>query len=276
VGVAGYSVYRCQGSACTPTVQIASVTGTSYQNTNLLASTTYTYAVTSYDAANNESGPSAKATATTQTQSPAALIAAYSFDAGSGPTLADASGNNRNGTLVNGPMWTTGQAGGALSFDGANDYVTIADFAAPANLTLEAWIYPSNNGGKDSIILAKNGAEYDFRITGLGYLNAISAGVSLIDSSFTFYAPVNANQWYHVAYTFDRIAHTHKLYRNSVLVASGTNTGTISNTTNALWIGRNSQWNFGTFLGKIDNVRIYDRALTQPEIQSDMSTRVTP
>jgi glucose/arabinose dehydrogenase len=276
VGVAGYRVYRCQGSGCTPAVQIASVTSSSYQNTNLLASTIYTYAVTSYDAANNESGPSASATATTRTPSPAALIAAYSFSAGSGTALADASGNNRNGTLVNGPTWTTGQAGGALSFDGANDYVTIADFAPPANLTLEAWIYPSNNGGKDSIILGKNSAEYDLRITSLGYLDGTSAGVWLIDSSFNFYALANANQWYNVAYTFDSVTHTHKLYRNSVLVASGTNTGTISNTSNALWIGRNSQWNFGTFLGKIDNVRIYAGALTQAEIQTDMSTPVTP
>ncbi len=56
------------------------------------------------------------------------LVGAYSFDAGSGTSLADSSGSANNGTL-SGPTWTTaGKTGNALSFDGVNDWVTIADY----------------------------------------------------------------------------------------------------------------------------------------------------
>ena len=65
VGVAGYRVFRCQGSGCTPTVQVATGTGTSYADTALSPSTAYTYAVSAFDAADNVSGKSASASAVT-------------------------------------------------------------------------------------------------------------------------------------------------------------------------------------------------------------------
>ena len=71
VGVAGYKIYRCQGTSCTPSVQVATSTGTgtTYNDTGLAASTAYTYAVSAYDAAGNNSAQSASASATTQAQS---------------------------------------------------------------------------------------------------------------------------------------------------------------------------------------------------------------
>ncbi|MFZ3066075.1 MAG: fibronectin type III domain-containing protein, partial [Nitrospirota bacterium] len=65
VGVTGYRIYRCLGSNCTPTTQIATSTTTSYSNTGLSASTAYTYRVSAYDAAGNVSSQSASASATT-------------------------------------------------------------------------------------------------------------------------------------------------------------------------------------------------------------------
>jgi hypothetical protein len=56
-------------------------------------------------------------------------VAAYSFDAGSGTTLSDVSGNANTGT-ISGPIWTSGRNGGALNFDGVNDWVTVADSAS--------------------------------------------------------------------------------------------------------------------------------------------------
>ena len=68
VGVTGYTIYRCSGNGCTPTVAIGTVTtGTAFQNTSLTAATTYTYAVSAMDAAGNDSALSVPATATTQT-----------------------------------------------------------------------------------------------------------------------------------------------------------------------------------------------------------------
>src|SRR5262245_28791357 len=71
-------------------------------------------------------GPYALARSAAQTAG-ANLVAAYNFDAASGTTLADSSGNGHTGTL-NGPAWSaSGKNGGALSFDGSDDLVTIAD-----------------------------------------------------------------------------------------------------------------------------------------------------
>jgi len=65
VGVTGYRIYRCQGSGCTPSTLVATVTGTTHQNINLSASTLYRHNVAAYDAAGNNSSQSSTAQATT-------------------------------------------------------------------------------------------------------------------------------------------------------------------------------------------------------------------
>ncbi|MDR3643036.1 MAG: fibronectin type III domain-containing protein [Candidatus Doudnabacteria bacterium] len=75
VAVAGYQVFRCSGTACTPTVQVATSTTNSFANSGLAASTTYVYRLKAYDAAGNISGFSPTATATTAAP-PAPVISA--------------------------------------------------------------------------------------------------------------------------------------------------------------------------------------------------------
>src|SRR3989338_10278943 len=77
----------------------------------------------------------------------AGQVAAYNFDEASGSTLADSSGNNNTGTLINGPTWTTGKIGGALNFDGVDDYVDLGNPLSmrPINqITISAWINPTD------------------------------------------------------------------------------------------------------------------------------------
>ena len=77
-------------------------------------------------------------------------IASYNFDAGTGVSLADQSGNNHPGTLVNGPVWTTGRYNGGLAFDGVNDYVSMGDVAQADGLTaitVSTWVKFAVNGG---------------------------------------------------------------------------------------------------------------------------------
>ena len=73
------------------------------------------------------------------------LVAAYSFDEGSGTTVFDASGNGNNGT-IGGATWTTsGKYGNALVFDGVSALVTINNSASlqlSTAMTLEAWVNP--------------------------------------------------------------------------------------------------------------------------------------
>jgi hypothetical protein len=70
----------------------------------------------------------------------------WKFDESSGTTAADSSGSGNTGSLINGPVWTSGQIGNALSFDGSNDVVNAGSSASlddlPA-LTLSAWINPA-------------------------------------------------------------------------------------------------------------------------------------
>jgi hypothetical protein len=74
------------------------------------------------------------------------LVAAYSFDEGSGSTVTDSSGNGNTGT-VSGATWTgAGKYGGALSFNGTNARINVPNSASlqlSSGMTLEAWVNPS-------------------------------------------------------------------------------------------------------------------------------------
>jgi hypothetical protein len=72
-GIAGYMIYRCSGSGCTPTANIANTTSLFYQNTGLSTGMTYTYKVAAYDAANNIGPISASASATASDTTPPSI-----------------------------------------------------------------------------------------------------------------------------------------------------------------------------------------------------------
>ena len=119
VGVTGYLVERCQGSGCATFVQVGTPTGTVFTDTGLTPNTTYDYRVRATDAAGNL-GPYSNVAEATTPATPPGLVAAYSFDGGSGTTVADVSGNGNVGAIV-GATWTTaGRYGNALSFNGCD------------------------------------------------------------------------------------------------------------------------------------------------------------
>src|SRR6185437_157166 len=95
-----------------------------------------------------------------QNPPPPGLVAGYRFGEGAGTTTADISGNNNVGTLVDGPAWTTGKYGTALSFGGTG-YVDLGNPASlrlTGSMTLTAWIKSSANPVDDGSIVAKLGA----------------------------------------------------------------------------------------------------------------------
>ena len=87
---------------------------------------------------------------------PAGLVAAYGLNAGSGSSVVDASGRG-NGGVVSGAVWSaSGRFGSALSFDGVNDWVTVADSASldlSSGMTVEAWVRPSKAGGWRTVVV---------------------------------------------------------------------------------------------------------------------------
>ena len=157
-GIARYNVHRGTTAGFTPTTanRIAQPTTTSYTDTGLAGGTTYYYRVTAQDNAGNVGAPSNEANATVPTGPPPGLVAALGFDEGSGTTTSDRSGNGNNGTLANTAWSTTGKFGNALSFNGTNASVTVADSNSldlTTGMTIEAWVQPAVGGGFRTVIV---------------------------------------------------------------------------------------------------------------------------
>ena len=158
--------------------QIASAggTGTTFKDTTVAGSSTYSYQVRATDAAGNFSPYTNVADATTPA-GPSGLVAAYGFDEGSGTTVTDASGNGNNGTITNATWSTAGKFGKALQFNGSNALVTIPDAASlrlTTAMTLEAWVNPSTVNANWRDVVYKGNDNY--------YLEATTNNASLPDA----------------------------------------------------------------------------------------------
>jgi hypothetical protein len=205
------------------------------------------------------------------------LVAAYAFDEGGGTAVADTSGNGHSGTL-NGAAWSTqGKFGNALSFDGINDWVTINSTSMldlTTGMTLEAWVFPTSTSGTRDILI-KEGSNVDiYNLYARNWRGRPESNVFVNGRNRTAEgATLPANTWTHVAGAYD--GSVLRLFINGVQAASTSISGSIASSTGPLRIGGNSIWN-EFFLGRIDEIRIYNRALTQSEIQSDMNSPLAP
>jgi len=204
-------------------------------------------------------------------------VAAYSFNAGTGSTVADVSGNNNTGTLV-GATWTSqGRFGNALAFNGAS-YVRIPDAATldlTTGLTLEAWVYPTVTPSSwSTVIMKEQPGEFVYVLYAGSPDNRPHLFFNLGTSSSSERGVAGPsglplNTWSHLAGTYDGT--TLRLYVNGALVGSQAVTAQIATSNGALRIGGNTVWN-EYFRGQIDEVRMYNRPLSAAEIQQDMNT----
>ncbi len=282
VGVTNYNVYRSTTSGFTPSAsnRIAQPTGTTYTDSGLAAGTYY-YLVTAQDAGGNVSAASNQASATASAGN-TGLVAAYGFNEGSGSTVADASGNGNTGTVANATWTTAGKYGDALSFNGTNSWVTVADSAAlhlTTGMTLEAWVYPTAINGWECVLLKEDTSDLTYALYGDNNGNDTGGPrrpvVSIKETGTTYWTPGSAqlalNTWAHLAATYD--GSTLKMYVNGTLATSLAQSGSINVSSGVLRIGGDSLWG-EYFNGLIDEVRVYNRALTQAQIQTDMNTPV--
>jgi glucose/arabinose dehydrogenase/PKD repeat protein len=214
----------------------------------------------------------------TLSPTPLGLVAAYSFDASSGTTLTDTSGNAHNGTIT-GATWTTGKYGNSLSFNGSNQMVTVADandLDFSSGMTLEAYVYPAAiNNWATAIMKERAGGLAYALYAGApgsgppgGYLTRTGTSNDIGANGLT---RLPLNTWSHIAATYD--GSNIRMYVNGVLVGTQAAAGTIVGSTNALRMGGNSIWG-EWFNGRIDEVRLYNRALTVAEIAIDLATPV--
>ena len=186
---------------------------------------------------------------------------------GSGTTWSDLSGNGNDGTLTNGPTFSTDN-GGAIVFDGSNDYVNTINLNSYTNLTIEMWIYEGRDianlssgeadiltyngtGSGGSFTFSDNSFGVKFRTDGNG-----NAGRKVDITS----VPAQ-NQWYRFCYI-----------KNGSLwldETEYTNFSGSENTYNDLDIGR-SRTDINQFLnGKVSNVRVYNKSLSAAEVHQN-------
>jgi uncharacterized protein (TIGR03437 family) len=213
------------------------------------------------------------------------LAAAYAFDEGTGSTTADASGNGNTGT-IHGATWTTNaKFGKALSFNGSSGYVDLGNGASLQNtgsMSWSAWIYATGNPPDDGQIIARSNGD-----NGWQFKTSMDCGsrslVLFINGSGGYVercgkTTITLNQWYYVAAVYNSSAKTMDVYVNGVLddgaLMFGSVPAAVVLPSVDTMIGKRNGGSF-YFKGVIDNVRIYNSALSAAAIQSDMNTAVT-
>ncbi len=201
-------------------------------------------------------------------------MAAYSFNEGTGTTVADSSATGNNGTIGTATWTTAGKYGNALVFNGTSARVTIPDSPSlrlTAGMTLEAWVYPQavSNAWRD--VVYKVNDNYYLEATSKTSSRPAGGGTFAGSGTTTVYgtAALAVNTWTHLAVTYNGATLT--LYVNGVLASSQARTGNIATSTNPLSIGGDSIYR-RYFQGRIDDVRLYNVARTQAQIQTDMNT----
>lgn len=165
--------------------------------------------------------------------------------------------------------------GTCLDFDGVDDVVSFADHASidlPNTHTIAAWVKPASFGeasggrivdkdpgaGGYALFLQNNAGERCIR----AFCGATGHNSNL--------GIIQLGVWQHVAVTYDKDAGSNqvKFYYNGVAVGTSTDTDANTNTSASLRIGSNVAGD-RAFHGKIDEVKVYDRALTATEIQNE-------
>ena len=188
---------------------------------------------------------------------------------GSGTTWTDLSGNNNNGTLVNGPTYSSDD-GGAIVFDGVNDVVTIPDDSAwniGSAKTWEMWI--NMNSVVNNTLPFGKGAQWWFSVgyTALGGTSGQFNWLAYDGSWSTFNSGVtiSTSTWYQLVITWDGTYF--RFYANGNLEA------TSSDLSAKTWSDSAYSVDVGGFSGgssyvnaKISIVRIYDQTLSTSEV----------
>jgi Leucine-rich repeat (LRR) protein len=212
--------------------------------------------------------------------SPAAatLKAYYPMDEGRGSVVADTSGNGHNGTAQNGaPTWVDGPTGfgKALSFDGSNPAKgwihcgTWNPSDTTGQLTVAFWIrWQGTNGSWQGVVAKRDGFDPASSPPMMWCIEVDQTTGTISLTTRDSYPPgaaLTKGQWTHVAVTFNGT--TLRWYVGGIEKASGSFAfGPKTNAT--VMIGCDNLGGYNGFNGAIDEVRIYDTALTASQIQA--------
>ncbi len=259
------------------------MTNKTYKKIAILLAVSAVLAISGYVAAlNGWFGGGAAIPEDTMTQG---LVGYWSMDEGAGQTAFDASGNSNNGTLgasassaSDDPKWTKGKNGGGLKFDGKDDYVNLGQPATlfeEANYTFIVWFKVGQdiNGNSGTQNLINRGSRSDI-LFGVADSVGTNGDLSLhyYDYSLSFHALSvgqtvwSQNDWHVVTATKDSTI-GHKIYLDGILKNSDSNTSDDNLASRNISIGAAAWIPSQYFNGFIDEVRIYNRALSAAEVR---------
>ncbi len=196
------------------------------------------------------------------------LVAWYRFD---GDAL-DSSGNDLHGTEMGGPTYEPGVFGQAISLDGTDDYVDCGsdpEFDIIDQISFTYWIKVVAFDRQWNTVFSRG--DDSWRSSRAGMNNFMECGMRGTSGDYLFgVTPVDDGQWHHIAASYDGT--TFYVYTDGELDASEPSTGQITLSAYPLYIGNNSQNTDRFWNGLIDDLMIFNRALSQDEIQIIMQS----
>jgi hypothetical protein len=193
---------------------------------------------------------------------------------GSGTSWTDLSGNGNNGTLVNGPTFSSANSG-SIVFDATNDYMTLSSSQIAPGTGAFTWNFwakhiPTGTGvGRYSVLLSGTGSNTQYGVvfmnsdTGFGYY---ALGTRIVDNDANF-----NNDWFFLSFVGNGGSNglrNLKLYRNGVQ-AGNTYTNDYNFTSTTPNIGANHSWYVEVMRGSISHVSYYNRSLSVEELQQN-------
>ncbi|MFA6185457.1 MAG: DUF2341 domain-containing protein [Candidatus Shapirobacteria bacterium] len=198
-------------------------------------------------------------------------IGYWDFNEASGTVANDKSGNGKNLTTYNSPIWNQGKIGSALDFNGSTQYArrtseTSFQRVNGQEISVSVWIYPKRLGGQYQDIVANRSSS---GLNWLIYQHTTDGSIQFHGSAqnkSTYIPPLN--QWTHIETTIDAVGN-YKLYANGQIVQSLTGYTFGTSGITELTVGNFSANEY--YLGKIDEVKIYNYARTQKQIIEDMN-----
>ncbi len=218
------------------------------------------------------------------------LVGHWKMDEGSGSILADKTANKLDAQLGTGRApgysWVDGKYGKGVNFGGTG-YALVQNTPVlnqfSNGITVAAWLYRNAAGGYYELAVSREVGSSIYEHFGLGSHNSMHCLLICVGTDFISVhgGTVPIGQWYHLVGTWDGTVV--KVYANGTMVAKGNKSGTFNfNDQNPLIIGGNSNNQGGdkylndAFNGRMDEVRLYNRALTPSEVAVLASAKPNP
>ena len=195
-------------------------------------------------------------------------------------TASDLTDNNNDGTLINGPVWTTGPSEeflGALSFDGVDDYVSVDPGVDPTTtFSVETWVFPTSDE-TSNVRVVQYGDLSTKGTWALGYNGGNDTAFLRIDTGSVDLGPIGVgniprDQWTHLAGVHD--GNRIKLYQDGMLIGDKSSANFTVPSGKSIGIAAQPTGQV-PYTGRASDARIWNTARSQKQIQDNKDKRLT-